>query len=324
MRAVICRALGSFEALELVDLPAAAPGPDEVVVDVACAALNFADTLVVAGKYQIRPALPFSPGAEMAGSVSAVGADVQGLVPGDRVAGWLGYGCCRAQVVAPAAALTLVPDDLPLETAAGLVVTYGTTLHALGDRAALKRGETLAVLGASGGVGVAAVEIGRLLGARVIACASSAEKLAFAVARGALDTVDYSREDLKQRLKDLTGGRGVDVVYDPVGGALTEPALRATAWRGRLLVIGFAGGEIPRPPLNLPMLKGSDIRGVNWGAHVTREPELHRQEMEQIFDWAATGEITAPVDAILPLEQTVEGLRRLARREVRGKILIRP
>jgi len=323
MKAVLCTELAGYEALSLVDLPAPAPGPEEVVVDVAYAALNFFDTLITKGAYQTKPALPFSPGGEMSGVVAAVGDRVEGLAVGDRVAGYLGYGACREQVVVRADALTLVPDELDLAKAAGLIITYGTTLHALADRGQLRRGETLAVLGASGGVGIAAVEIGKLLGARVIACASSADKLAFARARGADETVDYAAEDLKTRLKELTGAKGVDVVYDPVGGVSTEAAVRALAWRGRLLVIGFAAGEIPKLPLNLPMLKGADVRGVFWSAHAEREPEAHRAELARLFAWAADGDISAPVDAVLPLDQTIEAIGRIARREAKGKVLVR-
>ncbi len=292
-------------------------------MDVAFAALNFFDSLIIEGRYQTRPTLPFSPGGEMAGTVSAVGAGVEGLAPGDRVAGYLGYGCCRKKVVARPDQLTLVPEELGLDRAAGLIITYGTTLHALADRGGLKRGETLAVLGASGGVGIAAVEIGKLLGARVIACASSPAKLDFARARGADDFVDYSREDLKTRLKELTDGRGVDVVYDPLGGDYAEASVRALAWRGRHLVIGFAAGDIPKLPLNIPMLKGADVRGVFWGAHVEREPAAHRAELARLFDWAAAGEISAHVDAVLPLSETAEAIGRIKRREAKGKILVR-
>lgn len=323
MKAVLCSELSGPAALTFADLPAPEPGPGEVVVDVAYAALNFFDTLITAGRYQTKPALPFSPGGEMSGVVAKVGPGVADVRAGDRVAAYLGYGACREQVVVRAEALTPVPDGLPLDKAAGIIITYGTTLHALADRGELKPGETLAVLGASGGVGLAAVEIGKLLGACVIACASSADKLAFARERGADEGVDYAREDLKTRLKELTGGRGVDVVYDPVGGEATEAAVRALAWRGRLLVIGFAAGDIPKLPLNLPMLKGADVRGVFWGAHTEKEPEAHRAELARIFAWAAEGAISAHVDAVLPLSETADAIGRIARREARGKILVR-
>lgn len=323
MKAVLCVELGGPESLVVAELPDPEPGRDEVVVDVAFAALNFFDTLITAGRYQTKPALPFSPGGEMSGVVSAVGAGVEGLAVGDRVAGYLGHGACREKVVARPEQLTLVPEELGLDRAAGLIITYGTTLHALADRGALKPGETLAVLGASGGVGLAAIEIGKLLGARVIACASSAEKLAFARERGADETLDYLEEDLKTRLKELTGGRGVDVVYDPVGGDYAEASIRALAWRGRHLVIGFAAGDIPKLPLNLPMLKGADVRGVFWSAHAEREPAANRAELARLFAWAADGEISAHVGAVLPLAETAEAIGRIKRREARGKILVR-
>lgn len=323
MRAVLCRDLTGYRDLAVGEAPEPVPGAGEVVVDVAFAGLNFSDTLVTAGRYQVKPDLPFSPAGEMAGTVSALGPGVEGLAVGDRVAAYLGYGCAREKVAARADRLTLVPEELELDVAAGLIVTYGTTLHALADRGALKRGETLAVLGASGGVGIAAVEVGKRLGARVIACASSEEKLAFAHARGADDGIDYSREDLKLRLKELTGGRGVDVVYDPVGGAMTEAAVRALAWRGRLLVVGFAAGDIPKLPLNLPMLKGADLRGVHWSVHVDREPDAHRVELARLFDWAADREISAPIDAVFPLEEAVAALDRIATRKAKGKILLK-
>ncbi|GLK79491.1 NADPH:quinone oxidoreductase family protein [Methylopila turkensis] len=324
MLAVLCVDLAGPESLVLSELPDPVAGPGEVVVDVAYAALNFFDTLITRGRYQTKPALPFSPGGEMSGVVAEVGPGVEGLAVGDRVAGYLGYGACREKVAVAAEALTLVPDELGLDKAAGLIITYGTTLHALADRGALKRGETLAVLGASGGVGLAAVEIGKLLGARVIACASSADKLAFARERGADEGVDYSTEDLKLRLKELTGGRGVDVVYDPVGGDATEASVRALAWRGRHLVIGFAAGDIPKLPLNLPMLKGADVRGVFWSAHAEREPAAHRAELARLFGWAADGDISAHVDAVLPMAETAEAIGRIARREAKGKILVQP
>ncbi|WP_026363181.1 NADPH:quinone oxidoreductase family protein [Methylopila sp. M107] len=323
MKAVLCEELGPPERLVVADLPDPEPGPHEVVVDVAFAALNFFDSLIIEGRYQTKPALPFSPGGEMAGVVSAVGAKVEGLAVGDRVAGYLGYGGCREKVLARPDQLTLVPEELRLDRAAGLIITYGTTLHALADRGGLKRGETLAVLGASGGVGIAAVEVGKRLGARVIACASSPEKLEFAKRHGADAFVDYSHEDLKLRLKELTDGRGVDVVYDPIGGDYAEASIRALAWRGRHLVIGFAAGDIPKLPLNIPMLKGADVRGVFWGAHVEREPSAHRAELARLFDWAAAGEISAPIDAVLPLSGTAEAIGRIKRREARGKILVK-
>ncbi|PSC07004.1 NADPH:quinone oxidoreductase [Alsobacter soli] len=323
MRAVLCRAFGPPESLVIEELPDPAPGPGEVVVDVACTALNFFDTLIIQNRYQVKPELPFSPGAEFAGRVAALGDGVTGLQPGQRVAGYIGYGACRTKVVAPAGRLIPIPEGLADEAAAGLLVTYGTSLHALQDRAHLRPGETLAVLGAAGGVGLAAVELGVAMGARVIACASSPDKLALAREHGAAETLDYTKEDLKEGLKRLTGGAGVDVVYDPVGGDLSEAALRAIAWKGRFLVVGFAAGDIPRIPLNLMLLKGCDVQGVFWGAFADKEPAQNASNIEAIFRWAAEGRIRPLASTILPLEQTGKAIRLLADRKALGKVLVR-
>jgi NADPH2:quinone reductase len=292
-------------------------------VRVRAAALNFFDTLLLQNRYQVKPELPFSPSAECCGIVEAVGEGVTEWRAGDRVAAYLGYGACRELVVAGADALTRVPDGVTDEQAAGLTVTYGTSLHALKDRARLRPGETLAVLGAAGGTGLAAVELGRVMGARVIACASAPDKLELARAHGAHETLDYRAEDVKEGLKRLTGGEGVDVIYDPVGGDLAEPALRAIAWEGRYLVVGFAGGEIPKVPFNLMLLKGCDVLGVFWGAFLKRDPAGHRANMDDLMRWTAEGRLTAHVHGVYALEETPEALRVIAAREARGKVLIR-
>jgi len=324
MRAVLSRDPGPPSSLTVEDIAEPVAGPGEVVVQVAAAALNFLDTLVIADRYQFRPARPFSPGVELAGTVASLGSGVTGLAVGDRVLGNLGAGACREQVALPASHVTPIPDAVPFEAAAGLSVTYGTTLYALADRGDLKPGETLAVLGASGGVGQAAVEIGKLLGATVIACASSPDKLAFAREHGADHLVDYTAEDLKERLKALTGGRGVDVVYDPVGGDFAEAALRATAWLGRYLVVGFAAGDIPKIPLNLVLLKGCDIRGIFWGDMARREPERHAAIMARLLDWVATGALRPHIDRVVGLDGVAGALEALSRREVKGKVLVKP
>ena len=324
MRAVLSRDPGPPSSLTVEDIAEPVAGPGEVVVQVAAAALNFLDTLVIADRYQFRPARPFSPGVELAGTVASLGSGVTGLAVGDRVLGNLGAGACREQVALPASHVTPIPDAVPFEAAAGLSVTYGTTLYALADRGDLKPGETLAVLGASGGVGQAAVEIGKLLGATVIACASSPDKLAFAREHGADHLVDYTAEDLKERLKALTGGRGVDVVYDPVGGDFAEAALRATAWLGRYLVVGFAAGDIPKIPLNLVLLKGCDIRGIFWGDMARREPERHAAIMARLLDWVATGALRPHIDRVVGLDDVAGALEALSRREVKGKVLVKP
>lgn len=324
MKAVLCRAYGPPESLEIGDLPVPQPGPGEALVRVRAAALNFFDTLIIENKYQAKPDLPFSPAAEFCGEIAQLGEGVGGWSEGERVSGYMGWGAAREYVVVPADRLVRVPAALTDEQAAGLAVTYGTTIHALVDRAEIREGETLVVLGAAGGTGIAAVEIGKALGATVIACASSAEKLALAKARGADHVIDYSAENLRERLKELTRGAGVDVLYDPVGGELAEPALRSMGWKGRYLVIGFAAGEIPKIPLNLLLLKGCDIRGVFWGAFCKREPEKQAQQMRQLLDWAERGVISAHVDAAFPLAETAQALRLIADRKARGKIVVKP
>jgi NADPH:quinone reductase len=324
MRAVLCERLGPPSALVLRDLPDPEPQAGEVVVKVAATALNFFDTLIIQGKYQYRPELPFSPGAEFAGTVAAAGAGVSGLNPGDRVLGYTGWGGCREMVAMPAGRAVKLPDGLGFETAAGLTVTYGTTLHALADRARLQPGETVAVLGAAGGAGIAAVEIAKLMGARVIAVASSRDKLAFCKTRGADEGIDYTQEDLRGRLKELGGPKGIDVVYDAVGGAHTEPALRALGWKGRLLVVGFAAGGIPSIPLNLVLLKGCDVLGVFWGRFVEEEPDAYAAGMRQLLDWASSGRITVPVHARYGLAETPEALEAIAARRAKGKVMILP
>lgn len=324
MKAVLCERLGAPEDLVLRDIEMPSPGPGEVLVEVSAAALNFFDTLIIEGKYQFRPELPFSPGAEFAGRVLETGEGIEAFEPGDRVMGYVRWGAVRGAVITSEDDLVALPDEITDEAAAGLSVTYGTSLHAFRDRAHLEPGETVAVLGASGGVGLAAVEIAKAMGARVIACASSAEKLELARAHGADVLVNYAEEDLKTRLKQLTDGCGVDVVYDPVGGDLSEAALRATGWRGRYLVIGFAAGQIPKLPLNLVMLKGCDVLGVFWGDAIVREPEAHRDNMEQLLAWMREGRIRPHLHAVYPIEETARALRELADRKVQGKVIIRP
>jgi NADPH:quinone reductase len=324
MKAVLCTHFGSPNDLELADVapPQAAPG--EAVVRVKAAALNFFDTLIVAGKYQHKPPFPFSPAAEFAGIVERVGAGVTDIASGGRVMGYMGWGAAREAVAIPAQQLVKLPDGLDFERAAGLTVTYGTTLYALRERADLKAGETLVVLGASGGTGLAAVELGKMLGARVIACASSDAKLEFARAHGADATVNYAAENLREALKKLGGEHGVDVVYDPVGGPYAEPALRSLGWLGRYLVVGFAAGEIPKIPLNLALLKSCDIRGVLWGAWIKREPIVQRALMADIVRWCGEGKLSAHVHAVYPLDQIAAALEAITERKPMGKIVLRP
>jgi NADPH2:quinone reductase len=324
MKALLCTRYGTPDDLELGDIADPVPAAAEAVVRVEAAALNFFDTLIIAGKYQTKPAMPFSPAAEFAGTVESLGQGVTSLKVGDRVLGYAGYGAARERIAIAAEKLVRIPDRVDFDRAAGLCVTYGTTLHALKDRAALKKGETLAVLGASGGVGLAAIEIGKIMGARVIACASSAEKIAFAREHGADEGIDYGSEDLKEALRRVTSGNGADVIYDPVGGAFAEAALRSIAWEGRFLVIGFAAGEIPKLPLNLVLLKGCDVRGVFWGSWLQRNPAGHRANTEQLLTWCAEGKLSSHVHAVYPLSDAAAALKAIASRKVMGKVILRP
>ena len=323
MRAILCTHFGPPSELELADVPPPRAAAGEAVVLVKAAALNFFDTLIIAGKYQHKPPFPFSPGAEFAGVVESVGNGAGDLAPGDRVIGYNGWGAARELVTVSVQRLVKIPDRLDFERAAGLTVTYGTTLYALRERAGLKAGESLVVLGASGGTGLATIELGKIMGARVIACASSDDKLVFARDRGADETVNYDREDLRSALKKLGGERGIDVVYDPVGGRYAEPALRSLGWLGRYLVIGFAAGEIPKIPLNLALLKSCDIRGVAWGAWTSREPLQQRGLMAEILNWTAEGKLSAHVQAVYPLSEIAAALEVLAARKAMGKIVLR-
>ena len=294
------------------------------MVAIAAAALNFFDLLIIAGKYQYKPAFPFSPGAEFAGTVESVGPGVADIQPGDRVMGYAGWGAARERIAITANRLVKIPDDLDFDRAAGLIVTYGTSYYALKDRAGLKRGETLAVLGASGGVGLAAVELGKLMGARVIACASSDDKLAFARAHGADEGVNYGSGDLREALKRLGGDHGIDVVYDPIGDRYAEAALRSLAWEGRFLVVGFAAGDIPKLPLNLVLLKSCDVRGVFWGSWTEREPAAHRANIADLCAGAPRAS-SAPM-CTRPIRWPTRRARSkdIAARKVMGKVVLKP
>ncbi|MDI3469637.1 MAG: putative Zn-dependent oxidoreductase [Pseudolabrys sp.] len=323
MKALLCTRYGAPDDLRIETIADPAAGPGEAVVRVRAAALNFFDTLIIQGKYQTRPAMPFSPAAEFAGVVESVGPNVTSVKPGDRVLAYVGYGAAREKMLVAAETLVPMPDALDFDRAAGLAVTYGTALHALKDRAHLRPGETLVVLGASGGAGLAAIEIGKVMGARVIACASSDDKLAFATTHGADETINYASGDLKEALRRATGGKGADVIYDPVGGPYAEPALRAIAWQGRFLVVGFAAGEIPKIPLNLALLKGGDIVGVFWGSFIERDPDGHRANMRQILEWTAAGRLSSHVHAVYPLDDAATALKAIAARQVMGKVILR-
>ena len=322
MKAMVCAAFAPVEALTFGDFPEPQAGPGEVVIDVVAAGVNYPDVLIVQGKYQSKPPLPFVPGSEASGRIAAIGEGVEGFAPGDRVIAFTGSGSFARQVRVPATQVWPVPDGVDLEVAAGISITYGTSYHALKDRAALKPGETLVVLGAGGGVGLTAVELGKHLGARVIAAASSAEKLALAKAQGADDLINYADEDLRERIKALTDGKGVDVIYDPVGGPMNLTAVKSLAWGGRLLVIGFAGGEIPSIPANLLLLKSASAVGVLWGNSVRADPVAQGINMRQLLAWLADGSLRPVVDARYALPDAVAALQHLEGRRVKGKVLL--
>jgi NADPH:quinone reductase len=324
MRALLCKAHGLPETLRVEDLPSPLPGPGQVLIDVKAAGVNFPDALIIQNKYQLQPPLPFTPGAEFAGVVSAVGTGVTRFKLGEAVCGVIGFGGFAEELVADADKLFALPAGVSFDVAGSFILAYGTSHHALKDRAALKAGETLVILGASGGVGLAAVEVGKVLGARVIACASNSTKLALCRAHGADATINYVTADLKDRIRDLTGGKGADVVVDPVGGAYAEPALRSMAWRGRYLVVGFANGEIPRIPLNLPLLKGCSLVGVFLGSLVRHEPDLAAASVQELFQWLVAGKLRPEISARYALADAPAALRAMLDRRVTGKVVILP
>ncbi len=322
VKAIVCREYGPPRSLVLSDLPDPIPGPGEVAIDVRAASVNFPDLLIIQNKYQYKPALPFVPGTEASGIVIRVAEGVKNVSIGDRVMAYSRTGAYATQVVVPAEHVALTPESMDDRTASAFLVTYGTAHHALTDRGRLVNGETVLVLGAAGGVGLAGIEIAKAVGARVIACASSAAKLAVCREHGADDTIDYASEDLRVRIRALTGDRGVDVVYDPVGGALTEPALRSTAWRGRVLIIGFAGGDIPKIPANLALLKGCAVVGVSWGELMRREPETGRRSIEELAEWHRAGRLRPHISRTFPLEHAADALELMASRQVVGKVVL--
>lgn len=321
---MICRAFGPPESLVLEDLPSPPLRPGQVRIEVHASGVNFPDLLVLQGKYQFKPDFPFAPGGEVAGVVVEVGPGVSGTAVGDRVRCSVGNGGFADEVVVPAVRLVPLPPAIDFTTGAVIGSAYGTSLHALADRARLVPGESVLVLGATGGVGMAAVQLAKLLGARVLAAGGSDAKLAKVAAAGADAVVNYSTGNLRQAIAAFTDGKGVDVVYDTVGGAMSEPALRSTAWRGRFLVVGFTAGEIPRLPANLLLLKGCDAIGVFYGDYMRREPERGHAEFRRLLSWFETGKLKAPIDRIYPLADAAAALRSLANREVVGKIVIAP
>jgi NADPH2:quinone reductase len=322
MRAAIVREYGPPENVRIEELPDPVAGPGQVLVDVHAAAVNYPDVLIVANRYQIPARLPFTPGSELAGVVAAVGEGVSGIVPGMRVQGAMFVGAFAQRIALPAGAVSPVPEGIDVRSAAAFGVVYATAHHALRSPGRLRAGETLLVLGAGGGIGLAAVDLGRALGARVIAAASSPAKLAAARERGAEICIDYTREDLKERVKEATRGRGADVVIDPVGGPYSEPALRATGWRGRFVVVGFAAGEIPRIPLNLVLLKGAELHSLNIGPFQQNEPEEAARNRGELLQLWQSGKVSPRVSSVHPLDRCVDALRELSERRAIGKVVI--
>jgi NADPH:quinone reductase len=322
MKAVWCEEFAPIDQLKIADIPAPALTPGHVLIDVYAGGMNFPDGLIVQGKYQTKPPLPFAPGSEAAGIVAQVGEGVTGFKPGDRVVAFSGLGGFAEQALVPATQIYHAPDGVSFEALAGLLINYGTSYHALKDRAAMKPGETLLVLGAAGGVGLSAVELGALMGAKVIAAASSADKLQLAKSRGASELINYSTENLRDRIKEITGGKGVDVVYDPVGGESTLATIKSLAWGGRHLVIGFAAGDIPNIPANLLLLKSASSMGVLWGMSLRTDPVHHGNNIAQLLQWLAEGKIKPEIDRVFPLEEVIPALEHVMERRARGKVIL--
>lgn len=323
MKAIRCKAYGPPSSLVLEELESLKPGAKEVVVSVKACGINFPDTLIIQGLYQFKPELPFTPGSDIAGVVKEVGEEVSHLKKGDEVFGFVPYGALAEEVIVPSNSCFPKPEKMDYPVAASFMMAYGTSYYALKDRAKLKDGETLLVLGASGGVGLAAVELGKLMGAKVIAAASSDEKLELCLKYGADQTINYSNVDLKSTIKELTGGKGADVIYDPVGGDYSEAALRGTAWNGRFLVVGFAAGTIPKIPLNLPLLKGASIVGVFWGGFAMGNPKANMQNTITLMQWYDEGKLKPHIHRIYSLKDTAIALQEMMERKVKGKLVIK-
>lgn len=322
MKALLCKAFGPADTLVLEEVATPVLKKNDVLLEVHAAGVNFPDTLIIEGKYQFKPPFPFSPGGEAAGVIKAVGEKVAHLRAGDRVMALTGWGSFAEEVAVPSYNVLPIPTSMELSTAAAFGMTYGTSMHALQQRAKLQAGETLLVLGASGGVGLAAVEIGKAMGATVIAAASSAQKLEVARAAGADHLINYSESSLKEEVKKLTAGQGADVIYDPVGGDLFDQAIRAIAWNGRLLVVGFASGRIPDLPVNLALLKGAAVIGVFWGAFAQRQPEDNAANFRQLFAWHAEGKLKPLVSQTFPLARGAEAINALGQRQAVGKVVV--
>lgn len=323
MQAILCKEHGTPDKLVLEDIPSPVPGKKEILVTVKACSANFPDTLIIQGKYQFKPDLPFTPGSDIAGIVKAVGEGVKHVKPGDEVFGLVAHGGFAEEVIVPAKSCFPKPPQMDFDIAASFMMAYGTSHHALKDRAKLKAGETLLVLGASGGVGLAAVELGKIIGARVIAAASTDEKLAICKEKGADELINYSNQDLKKRVKELTDGKGADVVYDPVGGDYTEAALRATAWEGRFLIVGFPAG-IAKIPMNLPLLKGCAIMGVFWGSFAMRDPNANMANTMELIQMYGKGQLKPHLHGHYALADVPKALQEMMDRKVKGKVIIVP
>ena len=325
MKALVCEAYGPVENLVYRDMPDPVPGAGEILVAIAAIGVNFPDGLLVEGKYQAKPQVPFMPGGEFAGKVAALGPGASGFAVGDRVLGWnVGRGAYAEQIAVPAGELFPLPASMSMDQGAALLCATATAHHALRQRGRLQAGETLVVLGAAGGTGIAAVQIGKAIGARVIAVCSSDEKIAFAKSQGADAGINYSRDDLNQAIKRLTDGRGADVVYDAVGGDAFDACSRAMAWDGRLLVVGFASGRIPTLPVNLTLVKGYAVIGVFWGAFTQREPAAYAANMRELFGWFEAGKVVPVIDRVFALADGVKAIQYVTGRGARGKVVIRP
>ncbi len=322
MKAMLCKEFGLPESLVLEEVDGLAPGPTEVLIAVKACGVNFPDTLIIQGKYQYKPDLPFSPGGEVSGVVKQIGSEVSGVNVGDRVIAFSTWGGFAEELVIAEGRTVMISDSMDFEKASAFVLTYGTTYHALKDRAQLQAGETLLVLGASGGVGISAVQLGKAMGATVIAAASTAEKLAVCKENGADHLINYAEDDLRQCVKEITKGRGVDVIYDPVGGPFSEKAIRDMSWGGRFLVVGFAAGEIPKVPLNIPLLKGCSVVGVFWGEFTKREPDLNKSNNQELMDLFDQGKISPHIHKVYPLGQAGDALNELLQKRVIGKVVL--
>ncbi len=324
MKAIVCKEWGLPETLVIEDFPSQNPGPGEVKIRIRAAGVNFPDYLIIQKKYQIQPPLPFTPGSEVAGEVMAVGEGVTHVKPGDRVSAFCNLGGFAEEVIVLAPVAQVLPASVSFEVAAAFSLTYGTSMHAIKERAVIQPGETMLVLGAAGGVGIAAIEIGKALGARVIAAASSDERMEACKAHGADEVINYEAEDLRAAIKRVNNDKPVDVVYDAVGGKFAEPAVRSLAWKGRYLIVGFASGDIPSIPLNLLLLKGSSLVGVFWGDFAKREPEKNAANILELANWLKEGKLNPLVSHTYKLEDTAQALIDLSNRKVTGKAVILP